>query len=66
MQLSLCKPFEKRAWLSDRSLSRMKDIAGPRGRVVQGPGTNDRHIAERILNVATSMPFVLLGIKTLR
>ncbi|KAK9789928.1 hypothetical protein WJX73_007486 [Symbiochloris irregularis] len=32
----------------------------------KGPGTNDRHIAERILNVATSMPFVLLGVKTLR
>ena len=32
--------------------------------LLQGIGLNDQHLAERILNVATSLPFVILGIRS--
>ena len=33
---------------------------------LQGPGHNDDRIAHRVLNVATSVPFVAVGIDTFR
>jgi hypothetical protein len=34
--------------------------------LLQGPGCNDNTLLERIVNVATSLPFVAIGIHSLR
>ena len=33
---------------------------------LQGPGSNDRTKAERIINVLTSLPIALVGVHTIR
>lgn len=33
---------------------------------LQGPGNNDRSTAERLINVVTSMPFIIVGLHTRR
>ncbi len=50
--------------LSERPL--LSSPALPLCRCMQGPGNNDRSMRERVINVATSLPFLAVGFQTRR